>query len=88
MASHQAHEPQAAAEYFNRYGRVGWPDMGGRDHALIAETFIPGKGWKHYPIRKRISPSWARKMRAEGVTDVALVSAGHRADFRIAELTR
>jgi hypothetical protein len=89
MASHQAREPQAVAEHFNRYGYIGWPDQGGRrDHALIHSTFTPGKGWKRYPIRKRISRSWARKLRQEGVTTVSLVSAGREADFRIAELAK
>lgn len=43
-------------------------------------------------MRKRISPSWARKLKSEGVTAVALVPvsnpARRPADFQISELTR
>ena len=76
----QAHEPAAVSAYFG-------PSRD-REHAVIAETFHPDRGWKRPSFRKRISPSWARKLRREGVTGVALASAGRLADFRIEELTR
>jgi phage tail sheath gpL-like len=80
--SHQATEPAIVAAYFNRFAGTD------RDHAVIDKVFIPGRGWLRYPIRKRISSSWARKhLSREGVTSVALSSGGHVADFTLAELT-
>lgn len=79
---HQATEPPAVAAYF---GRCAEPD---REHAVIAQTFTQAKGWKTYPIRKRVSASWLRKLRSEGVTHVALASQGRCADFSIMELLR
>jgi hypothetical protein len=57
-------------------------------HPVVTRTFVPGLGWKRYPVRKRISLNWARQARAEGVTDVELRAGGHTADFRIEELVR
>jgi len=56
---------------------------------VIAQAYHPDKGWKTYPMRKRISVSWALKMRAEGYTTVALeIAPGRLADFAIKELVR
>ena len=76
----QAREPSVVATYFG--------PAHDRDHATIAQTFRPGSGWRTYPGRKRISGSWARRLRREGVTDVALACGGRLADFRIGELIR
>ena len=84
-SSHQAQEPTAVAAYFaNVPGSCGMS----REHARIAAVFVPSKGWTTYPMHKRISPSWAKKMRREGITSVALKSEGRMADFQIAELVR
>lgn len=72
-------------------------------HPTIAEVFHPdGRGWltlRGLPAhvdalvtggyRKRISTAYARKLRGEGVTVVALdLGDGRRADFTTAELCR
>lgn len=71
-------------------------------HPVIAEVFRPGSGWltlRGLPLavdrlvrgsyRKRITPSYARKLRREGVTAVSLdMGGGRRADFDIRELSR
>ena len=54
----------------------------------MTQVFTPDRGWKTYPINKRISGAWARQAKALGVTAVAVQSAGRIADFRIEELTR
>lgn len=82
MASHSSTIPFPVAQYFGE----------GSSHPVIHSTFTPGKGWTLYPMRKRITPSWGRKMKAEGITAVALTAqtpTGERtADFRIAEVAR
>lgn len=97
MTSHQATVPQAAARYFSRVlphtinfvSDIPWPQVAGYHyHPVVEQVFVPGKGWKRYSFNKRISPSWARKMRAEGITVVALRVDKHLADFSIAELVR
>jgi hypothetical protein len=82
MTTHQATEPSLVADYFGSLSETG------RQHALISQTFTQGKGWKDYPIRKRVSTSWLRRLRSEGVTHVALISRGRRADFSVEELLR
>lgn len=85
MSSHQAQEPQAVSQYFSKVpGSCGMS----REHARIAAVFTPGRGWTTYPMHKRISPSWAKKMRREGVTCVALKAEGRVADFLIEELVQ
>jgi hypothetical protein len=68
------------SRYFGTYG------VPGAEIPVIAQSFTPGKGWSRYPFRKRVSRAWLRKMKAEGVTSVALALNGRLADFRIAEL--
>jgi hypothetical protein len=58
------------------------------DHPTIAQTFRPDCGWKRYPMQKRITRSWARKLRAEGVTHLALAYRGRMIDFCIEDVTR
>jgi hypothetical protein len=87
----QAQVPPAVAAYFgtDAYGfPLGEGIAANRRHPIIVQHFTPEKGWKRHPIRKRVSVSWLRKLRAEGVTDVALSSGGRTADFRVAELLR
>jgi len=75
--------PTVAADYF---GLPPLPDRHNR--VTIAATFTPGRGWVRYPGRKRVSGSWVRKLRREGVTDLALAYGGRVADFTARELTR
>lgn len=87
--------PEAVLEYIRRcapelldaYGR-GWPKI----HPVVREEFHPARGWTTYRMRKRITRSWVRKLRQQGVTTVALLlgtGANGRprvADFRLTEL--
>jgi hypothetical protein len=79
MTTHQSTVPRVAAAYF---GCGTQPDL----HPIIEAVYRPGRGWKRYPIRKRVSGSCILALRREGVTDVALRSGGRLADFRISEL--
>lgn len=72
--SHSAQIPTSAALYFHG------------DHPVITGEFHPSRGWRSQSFRKRVSASWLRKLRKEGVTHVALTSEGRSADFSIAEL--
>jgi hypothetical protein len=62
--------------------------FGNDGYAIVAEEFYPDRGWVRQSYRKRVSRAWARKLRAAGVTVVALRAEGRLADFRIEELTR
>jgi hypothetical protein len=64
-----------------------------RDHGretitpVVSQHFKPSDGWRLHGWRKRISISYARRLRREGVTCVGLeVAPGRIADFRIEEL--
>jgi DNA-directed RNA polymerase subunit RPC12/RpoP len=64
-------------------------DGDGDTTPVIAQAYHPDKGWKTYPMRKRISVAWAIKMRAEGYTTVGLAVFPNRvADFSLKELVR
>ncbi len=52
----------------------------------IAEQFIPGRGWRTYPSRKRVSRAAVRGLREQGVSALALAYDGRVADFRVREL--
>lgn len=78
--SYQAQVPTKVADYFG--------DKGITVHPIVAEEFRPGRGWVRSPMRKRISRSWARKLRSEGVTAVQLSALGVLADFQIEEVIR
>lgn len=87
-SSHASQIPPAVAAYMRA---VLDPDAAVRIrrlHPVVRSTFVPGRGWRRYPIRKAVSASWARKAKADGVTEVQLAFAGHYADFRIGELQR
>ena len=56
---------------------------------VVVQHFIPARGWKRHGWRKRISLSYARSLKNEGVTTVGLdMGNGRIADFRIDELLR
>lgn len=76
----QAQVPGLVADYFGAAARA--------EHPVIAGVFTPGKGWKRPPANHRVSMSWLRKLRGEGVTSVALDCGGRTADFTIAEVVR
>lgn len=74
--------PPAALSYF------GKEVMGASMHPVVHAEFHPNAGWKRQSYNKRISRSWALKLRKQGVTHVALKSGTRQADFAIEELTR
>jgi hypothetical protein len=80
---HQAQVPARIAEYF---GCGTLP--GAAEHPVIGQIFRPEVGWRRYTFRKRVSLSWLRKLRAQGVTSVAIDYHGRRADFTIDEVVR
>ena len=94
--SHQATVPQAAADYFSRWlPRIDYPGFpptaqvaGYHYHPVIDQVFTSDRGWVRYSFRKRISPTWARKLRAQGITRVALRVGDRVADFTIQELVK
>jgi hypothetical protein len=73
--SHAAQVPMAAQRYF---ASRGIPMHRRGDHPVIAMPFRPEAGWRRYPIRKRVSTSALRRLRADGVTHVQLSAAGQR----------
>ncbi len=73
-----------ATRFHNRLAGYFGPAAG---RVVVAETFTDGAGWQGWPrYRKQITVTWARKLRAAGVTHVQLAAGGRRADFSIAEL--
>lgn len=59
----------------------------GAGRVTVAETFTAAGGWTRWTrYRKGITYSWARKLRAAGVTTVALTDGRRVADFPLAEL--
>lgn len=77
--------PPLTAEAFN--ARIA--DYFGAPRVIVAQEFTPATGWVGRPrFRKTMTMSWARKLRADGVTHVALAAGRRRADFTIAELLR
>lgn len=56
---------------------------------IITEEFAPGKGWHRTNYNKRVSRSWLRKLKGEGITVVGLTVKGRStADFSVAELLK
>ncbi len=56
---------------------------------VVAEHFTPANGWRRHPWKKRISRSYARRLKGEGVTCVGLcMASGRIADFKIEALLR
>lgn len=60
--------------------------FGSTESPIVTQEYRPGKGWVRTNFRKRISASWARKLKGEGVTSVALTLGERTADFQIEEL--
>lgn len=89
MSGHQSKIPAAADAYFRLVMGAEGDLLRHRDrHPIIAQTFVPGRGWRRYGWVKRVSLSEIRKLRAAGVTAVALRCGSHIADFQIGELAR
>lgn len=55
---------------------------------VVNSEFYPGRGWLRAGFDKRISSAWARKLQAEGATQVRLTFAGRSADFSLEEILR
>lgn len=71
------------ARFYERIAAYFGPDAG---PVIVAEEFTAA-GWTPRPrFRKRMTHSWARKLRREGVTHVALRAGARTADFALAEL--
>jgi hypothetical protein len=79
--SHQAQVPGPIADYFGTGRRPYF-----EDHPIITRQFKPDTGWTRYPIVKRVSTAWLRKMRGEGVESVEVAHAGRHADFTLDEI--
>lgn len=85
---HQAQVPRAAYDYFFRQ-HPHIEDLPGHHRpVVIAQVFYLDRGWKRHPLRKRVSYSECRRLRAAGATHVALKFAGRTADFSLQELVR
>jgi hypothetical protein len=83
--SHQAQVPILVAAYFGGHYDGGFAYT---RHPIITQEFHPGRGWVTTNYRKRVSVAWLRKLKAQGVTGVALTCDGRRADFTITEILR
>lgn len=83
-ASYQAQVPGLIEEYFSA------KPFGMTEHPRIVQEFAPGAGWKSggFIRGKRVSCSWLRKLKKQGVTAVSLACGGYQADFTIAEILR
>lgn len=62
----QAQVPTVVADYCRKF--VG-PDY---EHPVVVQVFKPGVGWRTTNYAKRVSVSWVRKLKTEGVTAVAV----------------
>jgi hypothetical protein len=77
--SHEATVPAFIREYFGEACHA--------EHPRIASAFVPGKGWRNQRgYNKRVTCSWLRKLKGEGVTGVSLVCGNREADFTVAEI--
>lgn len=79
---YRAQVPGFVAEYF------GAKPEGMTEHPVIAQQYWPALGWRRTAMRKRVSLSWLRKLKAQGVTAVQLACGGYQADFSIDEIIR
>lgn len=80
--SHRAQVPALIAGYFAAH------HPGVSDHPVITQEFTPGRGWVRQGFRKRVSVSWLRKLKAEGVTSIQVSAGGYSADFTVDEIIR
>jgi hypothetical protein len=81
-AGHQAQVPGRIAEYFQAHH----PDV--EEHPVITAEYRTGRGWRPQVYRKRVSLSWLRKLKSEGVTAVQVTAGGFSPDFQIDEIIR
>lgn len=92
---HSSNVPAAVARYFGH--TTDWPvvaqefhpDRGWRTYVGDDPILFQGRVIGHVvgrQYRKRITASWARKLRTAGVTTVALLCGGRLADFTITEI--
>lgn len=81
--SYSAKLPYVVSEYGRRHPHGDWAS-----HPTVVAEFEPGRGWRSQSYRKRISPSWARKLSQQGITAVALSDGKRTADFSVSEMTR
>jgi hypothetical protein len=79
---HHAQVPGLIAEYFKRCHH------GLSQHPVITQTWTPGIGWKRQTFRKRVTCSWLRKLKGEGVTAVQVSADGYLPDFTIDAVLR
>ncbi len=95
--SHTSTAPRAVADYFGRgaytvVAQTFHPDRGWTTHVgpTLYPSGFPGRQLELWgpQYRKRITVSWARKLRAAGITTVALLCGGRLADFTITEILR
>jgi hypothetical protein len=61
-------------------------EYGGEGNPVIAAEFK--HTWQRQGWDKRVSYAWLRKLRADGVTHVALRFGAREADFSVTELLR
>jgi hypothetical protein len=98
--THQATIPVLVHDYFATDHFSNFAIFGPRnhrycdEHPIIVQVFYSDRGWRTTNYRKRVSCSWLRKLKAEGITHVGLVSGGRWtrsdriADFSITEILR
>jgi hypothetical protein len=93
--THQAQVPAIVAAYFGAEAvREQHPIVAGEFQAeplTILTDRGPRtirQGWHRQTYRKRISVAWARKLKRDGVTRVALRCGGRLADFGLDEIVR
>lgn len=86
--SHQAQIPPVASSYFVVRHPATGEIPGYHRPVTIGQVFWPDRGWKRHPLRKRVSYSECRRLRAAGATHVTLVFGGREADFSLQELVR
>jgi len=65
---HQIQPIPILTRYFGACG----PLAPGSEIPVIEQAFKPGRGWEHYPFRKRVSRAWLRKTKADGYASVTL----------------
>ncbi len=74
--SHKTRPIPIVAAYFGDSGAI----------PIVESEFTSSGGWRRAAGRKRISASYARKLRTDGVTAVALTHKNQVADFLLVEL--
>lgn len=97
--SHTSALPDAVVAYFGDAAQTqpvfvaqefrpnrGWITRIGTDPIVVSGRIVGRVAGAQY--RKRITASWARKLRAEGVTAVALCCGNRTADFNLTEILK